>query len=90
MDQNGRPPVIIAQAPKSMGIAILLTVLVGPLGLLYSTVKGGIIMIVVGFVVGFLTLGLGALITWPVAIVWAYIATKKYNEQLYSGNSPQE
>ena len=47
-------------------------------------------MIVVGFVVGFLTLGLGALITWPVAIVWAYIATKKYNEQLYSGNSPQE
>lgn len=90
MDQNGRPPVIIAQAPKSMGIAILLTVLFGPLGLLYSTVKGDIIMIVVGFVVGFLTLGLGALITWPVAIVWAYIATKKYNEQLYSGNSPQE
>lgn len=90
MDQNERPPVIIAQAPKSMGIAILLTVLFGPLGLLYSTVKGGIIMIVVGIVVGVLTLGLGALITWPVAIVWSYIATKKYNEQLYSGNSPQE
>ncbi|WP_294160218.1 hypothetical protein [uncultured Selenomonas sp.] len=73
-----------------MGVAILLTVLFGPLGLLYSTVKGGIIMIVVAFVVGFLTLGFGALITWPVAIVWSYIATKKYNEQLYSGSSPQE
>ena len=37
-------PYIITKSPKSTGIAILLTLLFGPIGLFYSTVFGGFIM----------------------------------------------
>lgn len=48
--QSVQPQIIIAKSPKSVGIARILTLLFGPLGLLYSTVKGGLILIVVGAV----------------------------------------
>ena len=39
-------PYIVVRAPKSVGVAILLTLLFGPLGMLYSTVPGALIMLV--------------------------------------------
>ncbi len=85
-----QPQVIIAQAPKSMGLALLLTFLFGPLGLLYATVPGGLIMMCIGFVVGFITFGLGFLIIWPISMVWAYMAVDKYNKALMSGQMPPQ
>lgn len=82
---NQQPQVIIAKSPKSIGIALLLTFLFGPLGLLYATVKGGLIMIVITAVVFLLTLGIGCVITWPICMVWSYMAVKKYNEALFAG-----
>ncbi|MFQ6083954.1 MAG: hypothetical protein ACE5WD_11455 [Candidatus Aminicenantia bacterium] len=70
---------------KSMGVAILLTVLFGPLGMFYSTIWGAIIMIVVSAVVGLLTLGFGLIITWPICVIWAAVATSSYNKKLLSG-----
>lgn len=37
-------PFIVTKSPKSIGIAILLTFLFGPIGLLYASVSGGLIM----------------------------------------------
>lgn len=37
-------PYIITKSPKSTGIAILLTLLFGPIGLFYSSVLGGFVM----------------------------------------------
>ncbi|MEQ9265045.1 MAG: hypothetical protein RLN81_07495 [Balneolaceae bacterium] len=37
-------PYIITKSPKSTGIAILLTLLFGPIGLFYASVLGGFIM----------------------------------------------
>jgi len=67
---------------KNVGLAILLTVLFGPLGMLYATIPGAIIMIIVTFVVGVVTVGLGYLITWPVCIIWAAVAANSYNKQI--------
>lgn len=39
-------PFIVTKSPKSVGIAILLTVLFGPIGLLYASITGAIIMFV--------------------------------------------
>ncbi|HPK04994.1 MAG TPA: hypothetical protein PK908_03795 [Bacteroidales bacterium] len=36
---------ILTKSPKSIGVAILLTFLFGPVGLLYASVQGGLIMI---------------------------------------------
>ena len=74
---------IVVESKKSMGIAMILTFLFGPLGLLYSTVKGGIIMFVLSVLAIVLTAGIGLLVTWPICLVWTYTAVKKYNKNLY-------
>lgn len=66
--------IIVAKTEKSVVAAFLLTFLFGPLGLLYATVGGGISMIIVALILGAVTLGLGALITWPVAMIWGVVA----------------
>ncbi len=80
-----QPQRIVVTPTKSMGISILLTVLFGPLGMLYSTILGAIIMIVISAVVGFLTVGIGLVITWPICIIWAAVATSSYNKKLIAG-----
>ena len=37
-------PFLLTKSPKSVGIAILLTLLFGPIGLFYASVTGGLIM----------------------------------------------
>jgi len=82
---NEQPQRVIVTSTKSMGISIILTVFFGPLGMLYSTIWGGIIMLVISAVVGLLTFGLGLLITWPICIIWAAVATNSYNKKLLAG-----
>ena len=82
METVNQKQTIIVKAEKSMGITILLTILFGPLGMLYSTVTGAIVMIIVNVVVAIITLGFGLFITWPVCFIWAAIATNKYNKSL--------
>jgi hypothetical protein len=80
-------PVVVTPT-KSMGIAIILTVLFGPLGMFYSTVIGGVIMLVVTAIVFVITLplgGLGVLFTHPVCIVWGAVAASSYNSKLLAG-----
>ena len=77
-----QPQVIITKSEKSVGISLLLTFLFGPLGMLYSTVVGGLIMIVVTFLVGLFTLGLGLIITWPICLIWGAMAVSSHNQRL--------
>ena len=82
METLNQRQTVIVKAEKSMGVTILLTILFGPLGMLYSTITGAIVMIIVNVVVAIVTLGFGLLITWPVCIIWAAVATNKYNKNL--------
>ena len=91
--QIQQPQYIIARSPKSLGLALILTLVLGPIGLLYATVSGGIIMIVVDTifaVIGLLTLGFSLFVTIPIinliCMIWAYVKVKKYNQDLLSGN----
>lgn len=74
--------VVVAKSEKSMGLAVVLAAIFGPLGLFYSSIIGGLIMLPVSVLVGVLTLGIGFLFTWPVCILWAYLSTKRYNAKL--------
>ena len=69
-------------AGKSMAVAIILAIVFGPLGMLYSTVSGGVIMLIVNIVVGIFTLGFGLLLTWPIGVIWAAIATNSHNKKM--------
>ncbi len=82
MENNQPNQIVVVQSKKSMGVALILTFLFGPLGMLYSTVVGGLIMMVLTPVVTIMTLGIGALIMWPIQLIWAGIAVSSSNKKI--------
>ena len=69
------------EGPKSAALAFILTFFFGPLGMLYSTVAGGLIMFVAGIVLIPLTFGLILPILWPIQLVWAVVAATNANKR---------
>ncbi len=73
---------------KNMGLAIVLTLLFGGIGLFYATIAGGIIMsilMIITLIIAFLTLGIGAILFIPlniICIIWAVVAVNKHNKKL--------
>jgi hypothetical protein len=65
---------------KSAVVAFVLTFFFGPLGMLYSTIAGGLIMLAVGFILVPLTFGLILPIVWPIQLVWAVVAANNANK----------
>lgn len=83
MEQAARPQqVVVVGAQKSVGVAAILALVFGPLGLLYSTVAGALTMFLVTLVVGLLTLGVGLLVTNPLCALWGALAAKAHNQKL--------
>lgn len=76
--------IVVITTRKSMGVGLLLALFFGPLGLLYASVLGGILMFVISVVVAVLTLGFGVLLTWPICVIWAAIAVNSHNKKLSS------
>jgi hypothetical protein len=74
---------MLVMMPKSVGTAIVLAIFFGPLGMLYSTVTGGLVLLAVNIVLGIPTLGTVLFITWPAGIVWAAVAANTHNSKLY-------
>ena len=73
---------IVVTPTKSVGIALLLSFLFGPLGMLYSTVLGALVMFVANLGAVFLTAGLGLFLTWPIGMAWAAMAANQSNSKL--------
>jgi hypothetical protein len=69
--------VIYVKTEKSVGIAIILTVLLGPLGVFYSSVLGGVVLSLLTLIIGVATLGYGLFIMWPVCIIVGAVAAGK-------------
>lgn len=80
-----RKVVNIHLSQKSMAIAIILTILFGPLGMLYSTIWGGVIMLIACVVIGVPTLGIGLWVLWPICVIWGAVAANSYNKKLVVG-----
>lgn len=65
---------------KSVGASLILTFLFGPLGLLYSTVPGAIVMFILYIVIGIVTAGFGLIILHPITMIWGAVAVSNYNK----------
>lgn len=76
------PTATIVVKQKSTGLALALSFLFGPLGMLYATVAGGIVMFVINIPVVLFTGGMGLLLTIPLGMVWSASAVSGYNKQL--------
>ena len=69
---------------KSQFFGFLLTLFFGPFGLLYPSVIATLTLIFVGILVGLLTLGLGAIVVWPVSIFVGFFTVHRWNNKLSS------
>lgn len=74
--------VMVVKQTKNPGTALILTALFGPLGMFYTTIKGGIVMMIINLLLVFPTIGLITVVTWPIQMIWAYRATVNYNRKL--------
>lgn len=79
MDKNQtetsqQPQVVYVQTPKSRGTALLLTILFGPLGLLYISIAGGIILTLLAVLLSWTVIV--PIICWVASIIWAVVGTK--------------
>jgi Protein of unknown function (DUF2510) len=67
---------------KSVALAVVLALLFGPLGMLYGTIPGAIVMFFVNLFVAIPTLGLGLFLTIPIGAIWAGVAASSHNKAL--------
>jgi hypothetical protein len=78
---------ITVTVKKSVVLASVLAFFFGPLGMLYSTVVGAIVMFFVHLIVGLMTFGFGVFLTWPLGVIWAAVAAKSENGALVPGGA---
>jgi hypothetical protein len=62
---------------KHVWVAVLLALLLGPLGLLYCTITGAIVMMIVSVALAFFFGQLSFLITLPICAIWAWRASRE-------------
>ncbi len=67
---------------KSVAGALLFSVLLGPVGLLYASTVGGAIMIFLTFVIVTNHFYVSAIMLWLISCVWAVGAVNYYNKKL--------
>lgn len=63
-------------------LGLILTFLFGPIGMLYSTVIGALVMMVIGGGLVALTGGLALIIVWPIMMFWTWSAIAGHNKRL--------
>ncbi len=67
---------------KNLALALLFSVFLGPIGLLYATARGGIIMFVVAFVVISSRFPVPIILMWVSCCIWSVLATNRYNYKI--------
>ena len=89
---------IVLVQTKSVGIAIILTIFFGPIGLFYSSVLGALLLIFgVPFIIGcilatglikmdyntfYLVFIIFLFFEWLISIIWSVVAVNNYNNKL--------
>jgi len=80
-----------ASNKKNVALAVVLAVILGPLGLFYASVFGGVVMTILGVVVYLLSLTFnslailkyGGVMVSCLSIIWAVLAVKNVNQGYY-------
>lgn len=67
---------------KGVATALLFSVFLGPVGLLYASSIGGITMIILGFIVACSKLWIPILWAWLICCIWSVLAVNQYNKKI--------
>lgn len=86
---NPQVTVTLVEGRKSLGLALVLSFLFGPLGVLYVSALWGVLMIVLGAIVGALSFGIGPLLNWPLSMIAAatlvFVKNSRLKRQIATG-----
>ena len=69
---------------KSVSTALIFSVLLGPVGLLYASFWGGLIMIILGFII--VSAGkyiVSLILLWLICSIWSVRAVENYNLKIF-------
>lgn len=69
---------------KSTAVALLFSVIFGPVGLLYASFWGGFIMILIGIVVISNHYFFPMLLCWLICCIWSVGAVEAYNKRVFN------
>jgi hypothetical protein len=67
---------------RSIAGALLFCAILGPIGMLYSTVTGGVVMMVLAVLVLRIKLPMLLVLVWLVSCIWGVAAANHYNNRL--------
>ena len=67
---------------KNLAGALLFTVFLGPLGLLYASSSGGIIMLIFGFITVCSKMIVPMIFVWMGSSIWSVLAVNRYNKKI--------
>ena len=67
---------------KSVAVALLFCAILGPVGVLYSSVAGGVAMILLGLIVLRAKLAGPMILIWLISCVWGVAAANRYNKKV--------
>lgn len=67
---------------KSVAVSLLFTVILGPVGLLYASFWGGLLMILIGLVVVSSLFPFPIILLWIGCCIWGVRAVEHYNRRL--------
>jgi hypothetical protein len=67
---------------KNLAGALLFTVFLGPIGLLYASSVGGITMIIIGFIVACSKYIVPMILVWLICCIWSVVAVNRYNQSI--------
>lgn len=67
---------------KSVAVGLLFSALLGPVGLLYASFRGGVILTVLAIVVLCNKFLFVALLIWLISCIWSVRAVESYNKKI--------
>jgi hypothetical protein len=67
---------------KSVAGALLFSVFLGPIGLLYASTIGGIVMLVLGIIIIPTKLPVPIALIWIGSCIWSVAAVNRYNKKI--------
>jgi hypothetical protein len=74
--------VVLVGAEKNVGAAVVLALLFGPLGMLYTTVGGALVMFAIGAILAFSISLWAPVALLPITVFWAAKAATWHNDDL--------
>lgn len=75
--------IVVVGKAKSVGAAFILAFFFGPLGLMYASVIGGLVMFVIGLISFFLLPIIGYVFVHIGCVIWAIVAANNANANLH-------